>query len=272
MKRAQRAPVSTLVCVLLIAVYGIPLLYLVATSFKSNNDIGRSPWSLVFAPTLEGFRTSVEVGILHAMFVSGAVALGTTVIVTVLAALGAYWLSISGSRWVEALLFLLIVIQMVPAASTVLPLFRIFGQLRLTGNYLAVMLAIAILLLPFAVLLLRPFYDAAPIEVLEASVIDGAGQIRTFVSVVLPMVRNGIVTIGLLVFMIAWGDFVYSINFLPPTDLPTSAVIASRVSFALADWSSLMASSLISIVPILLIFVLFQRRITDGLAKGAVKG
>lgn len=102
---------------------------------------------------------------------------------------------------------------------------------------------------------------------------DGAGGLRQFWSIILPLARNGAITIGLLTFMVSWGDFIYSINFLTKSSqYPASASIVGYVNAYSVDWPGMMAASVITAIPILIVFLVFQKRLTEGLSAGSVKG
>jgi multiple sugar transport system permease protein len=137
---------------------------------------------------------------------------------------------------------------------------------------MAVVLADAALLTPFATLLLRPFFRAVPPQIEEASSIDGAGMLRTFWSVVLPVARNGVATVGTLTFLLAWGEFLYAVNFyLTPGQYPLSALLAQQVSAFGINWPGLMALAVLTSIPILVVFSSTYRLLRDGLTVGAVK-
>jgi multiple sugar transport system permease protein len=135
-----------------------------------------------------------------------------------------------------------------------------------------VIVADAALLVPFAVLLLRPFFRAVPPSLEEASAIDGASVLRTFVAIVLPVARNGVFTVGTLIFLLAWGEFLYAVNFfLSPGSYPLSALLAQQVSAFGINWPGLMALAVMTSIPILLVFAGTYRLLRDGLTVGAVK-
>ncbi len=100
-----------------------------------------------------------------------------------------------------------------PQTTNVIPLFQIFGKWHILDSTGSVILADTALLIPFATMLLRPFFRAVPVALEEAGRIDGAGSFRSFWSIVLPVARNGAFTVGTLIFLLAWGEFLYSVNF-----------------------------------------------------------
>jgi ABC-type glycerol-3-phosphate transport system permease component len=111
-----------------------------------------------------------------------------------------------------------------------------------------------------------------PDAIEEAAAIDGAGRIRTFLAVILPIVRNGIATVGSLIFLVAWGEFLYAINlFVSPVNYPMSALIAQQTSGYGVDWPALMSFAVISSVPLLVVYIFSFRLLREGLTVGSVK-
>jgi|SRR5215212_6796982 len=263
---------SGLVAIVLLVVYGAPAFWLIVTSLKGDHQV-IDAGTLIFTPSLSAYAAAFDEGVVRAMWTSTQIAVSTTVLVLVLGLPAAYWLARTRSRVVSAILFALIVLQMVPQTSAVIPLFKVLGSWSLTGHVSGVVLAISAIVLPFAILLMRPFFAAVPLELEEAASVDGASAFVVFTRVVLPLVKNGIVTVGVLVFVISWGEFIYAINFLfDSSTYPVSAVIARQVSFFSSNWSVLMALSVLTAIPIVVIFVAAQRRLAEGLSLGAVKG
>lgn len=273
MTRRRREPVAFWVRVLLYLVYGLPLLWIVLTSLKSSGDVLSSQASLLFTPTLDAYRAAFANPALPvSLRQSALVATGAMAVCVGLAVPAAYALGKIRSALVVPALGLLIVLQMVPQTANVIPLFAVFSRWHLLDTTLGLVLADAVMLLPWATLLLRPFYLAVPDAVEEASALDGAGRLRTFFQVVLPLVRNGVATVAALIFLVSWGEFLYAINLLlTPTKYPMSALIAQQTSGFGIDWPAMMAFATISAVPVLLVYLFSYRLLREGLAVGAVK-
>jgi multiple sugar transport system permease protein len=135
-----------------------------------------------------------------------------------------------------------------------------------------VVLADAALLLPFCILIVRPFFLAIPIEIEEAATVDGASAWRVFARIALPLALNGTVTAGTIIFLIAWGEFLYAISFLvDPQQYPLSVLIASQLGQYGNNWPALMSIAVATGLPILVIFILSYRRLREGLALGSIR-
>ncbi|MCL2653420.1 MAG: carbohydrate ABC transporter permease [Propionibacteriaceae bacterium] len=264
--------VNVLIKVLLSLMYGVPLLWIVLTSFKRSGDVFSTQASLFFHPTLESYTKAFTPALFIALKQSAFIAVGTTALVLAIAIPAAYGLART-SGWLPSLgLGLLIVLQMLPQTANVIPMFQVFGSWHILDSTWSVILADAALLTPFATLLLRPFFRAVPVSLEEAALIDGAGTMRTFWSIALPLARNGLATVGTLIFLLAWGEFLYAVNFfLTPNHYPLSALLAMQVSAFGINWAGLMALAVLTSIPILIVFLATYRLLRDGLTVGAVK-
>lgn len=255
--------------------YLIPLLWVLLTAFKSDQQVLSGPNALVFTPTLEPMRRILEVAS-SSILTSIQVAVAVTVLVLAVATPAAYALARKSSRsWTTVaavVLGALLVLQMVPQPMAVIPLYGLLAEWGLVGNLTGLILADTALLMPFAVLLLRPFALAIPGEVYEAAELDGASPWRTFRSVVIPLLPNGIATVGSIVFIIAWGEFIYATTLITnQTGLPVSGLLAQQVSLYSVSWNNMMGLALLTSLPLLLVFLIAKRRLVEGLSVGAVK-
>jgi len=169
-------------------------------------------------------------------------------------------------------LAVLLVLQMIPQPMTVIPLYSVLASWGLLGSMAGLIVSDIALMLPFAIMILRPFALSIPSALFEAAQIDGAGRWRSFRSIAVPMMSNGIFTVMSVVFIGAWGEFVYAINFLPQgAVLPVSGLLASQNTTYAANWNNLMALAVLTSLPLLIVFIVSQRRLINGLSLGAVK-
>ncbi|MCS5716457.1 carbohydrate ABC transporter permease [Herbiconiux sp. CPCC 205716] len=271
-RRTRKSPAAIAIRIILAIVYVIPLLWIVLTSFKDKDDVIGSSTAIFFQPTLDAYRAAFTPELLAALGQSLVIATTSTAIVLAVAIPAAYGLARVRGVLPTIGLSLLIVLQMVPQTATVIPFFQVFGGLRLLDTNLAVILADAALMTPFAIILLRPFFRAVPPALEEAASVDGARSFRIFWSIVLPVVRNGVATTATLVFLIVWGEFLYAVNFfLTPGNYPLSALLAQQVSSYGINWPGLMALGVITSLPILVLFSFTYRLLKEGLTVGAVK-
>ena len=272
-RRRRREPVAFGVRLVLWAVYGLPLLWIVLTSLKSQGEVLTSQASLFFTPTIAAYLEAFgDPALASSMRQSAIISVGTTVVCLVLATPAAYALARVKNAVVVGTLALLVILQMIPQTANLIPLFWILSQWGLLNTNLGLVLADATLFLPWAILLLRPFFAAIPISIEEAGRIDGAGTLRAFFGIALPLARNGVLTVTAIIFLVSWGEFLYGITFmLTPSNYPMSALIAVQAGAYGIDWPGMMAFAVISAIPVFLVYVFSYRLLRTGLTMGAVK-
>ncbi|NUT49019.1 MAG: carbohydrate ABC transporter permease, partial [Saccharothrix sp.] len=190
----------------------------------------------------------------------------------VLAAPAAYSLAKLRPAGRRTLSFLLLVAQMIPGIIMALGFYGIYVKLGITNTVWGLVLADSTIAVPFAVLVLTSFMASVPDEVLQAATIDGAGPWRSFVSIVLPASRNGVVTAALFSFLWAWSDFLFAATLdsggrLQPLTLGIYRYIGNNNQ----EWNSIMATAVVASVPATVLIVVAQRFVAAGVTSGAVK-
>lgn len=179
-------------------------------------------------------------------------------------------LSTAWARLGALVLGVLLVLQMVPEPMTVIPLYGVLAQWHLL-NLWGLVLCYATFLARFAILLLRPFVLVIPQALYEAAARDGASRWQGFRRIVVPMLGNGMITVGAVVFIAAWGEFIYAINFLASgAALPVSGLLAQQISTYEVNWNQMMALVLLTSLPLVVFFLLVQKRLVRGLSLGAI--
>ena len=263
------------VAVLLAIVYLFPLYWMYITTLKSG--------SAMFATPPDFWPTDPQWGIYGYVWESRnmgrylwnslVIATGAVAVITVLGVGCAYVLARYRNAWVDIGLFLILMLQVLPASLMITPIFVGFSQLGLLQYpRLAVILAIAAKSMPFFVVLVRATFMAVPQELEEAALVDGNSRIGAFFNIVLPLAKNGILVAAILIFMQAFGEFVYSKSIIQDVELqPASVGLNSFMGPNTNEWNNIMAYATIYVTPILAIFVLLQRRIVSGLTSGALK-
>lgn len=250
-----------------------PVWMMVVTAFNGRANAGSralwpADWTVAnFAAVIDqgGFGTYLRNSLL--------VAAGTVVAGCLLALLAAVAVARFRFRFRTAVLVMVLIVQMVPVEALVIPLFvqaKSLGVLNHLAGLVAVYVAFS---LPFAIWTLRGFVAAVPVELEEAAYLDGASWGRMFRSVLLPLVAPGLVATGAFSFITAWNEFIFALTFMQDQDGYTVAV-GLRFFFGQfgTEWGAVMAASTLIAAPVVLLFVLAQRRLTDGLVAGAVKG
>lgn len=172
------------------------------------------------------------------------------------------------------ILLMVLVVQMVPLEALVIPLFVQVRDLKLLGTLLGLIIVYTALALPFGIWMLRGFVAAVPVELEEAAYIDGASWWRMFRSVLLPLVAPGLVATSVFSFITAWNEFIFAMTLLGGATENYTVAIGLKQFFGLHsnDWGSVMAASTLITIPVMVFFIIVQRRLSSGVVAGAVKG
>ncbi|MET0172597.1 MAG: carbohydrate ABC transporter permease [Agrobacterium vaccinii] len=257
------------------AIYLFPLYWMYVTSLKGGSEMFANPPS--FWPSAPQWETYAYVwesrNMGRYLWNSILIATGAVSLITVLGVGCAYVLARYRNRWVDAGLFLILMLQVLPASLMITPIFVGFSQFGLLDYpRFAVILVIAAKSMPFFVILVRATFMAVPQELEEAALVDGNSRIGAFFNIVLPLARNGILVSAILIFMQAFGEFVYSKSIIQAVELqPASVGLNSFMGPNTSEWNNIMAFATMYVTPILAIFILLQRRIVSGLTSGALK-
>ncbi|WP_343315818.1 carbohydrate ABC transporter permease [Brucella sp. BE17] len=267
--------IMLLVALVLAAIYLFPLYWMYITSLKGGSEMFASPPTLL--PHSAQWETYANVwqsrNMSRYLWNSIVIAVGAVSLITVLGVGCAYVLARYRNVWVDIGLFLTLMLQVLPASLMITPIFVGFSQLGLLDYpRFAVILAIAAKSMPFFVILVRATFMAVPQELEEAALVDGNSRAGAFFHIVLPLARNGILVSAILIFMQAFGEFVYSKSLIQSVELqPASVGLNSFMGPNTSEWNSIMAYAAMYVTPILALFILLQRRIVSGLTSGALK-
>jgi multiple sugar transport system permease protein len=252
-----------------------PFLWLVSTAFKSPRELGSlHPTWIPRDPTLDNFRQAFdEQPLLRAAGNSLLAALAAAVIAVLIATPLAYVMARHRTRLAKAATGWVVVSQAFPLVLVIIPLFLVLKNLRLINSLAGLVLVYVVWALPFALWMLVGYVRAVPAELEEAAAVDGAGRLRTLVSVTAPLLAPGIVATALFAFITAWNEFFFALVLLKTADKQTLPVVLTHFIGAegVADLGPLAAAAFLATLPSLIIFAVIQRRITGGLTAGAVK-
>ncbi len=273
-KEARNNLIKGIIAVVIAFFFLFPVYWMIQISFKSDAEtfgkvLSYYPREFTFAPWLVNLQDKTFLLSLRNSFINGFLTMGITLLLGVPAAYGMGRYRVRGSS-----LFLLVflVSQMLPASLTLTPMYLIFNKIHFLGTHFTAPVAIAAASIPFAVITLRPYFKSIPVALDEAARLDGCGSFRAFVSVMLPAVKTGIVTIVVISFLNGWNDLVYSMTFnVGETMRPLTANIYKFQNAYGTKWNCIMAYGTILVLPVILLFVFLQKYIVGGLVAGAVK-
>ncbi|MFB4274361.1 carbohydrate ABC transporter permease [Nonomuraea sp. MTCD27] len=256
----------------LTAVMLFPVYWMINVSFTRDTDMRKSPphWFPVNG-TLDGYRTVLQEQLPY-LGTSLVVGLGTVALTLLLAAPAAYSLAKLRPRGGAALSFVLLIAQMIPGIIMAMGFYAIFLTTGVLNTIPGLIVADSTLAVPFAVLILTTFMSGIPEELLQAARTDGAGVIRTFVSIVLPVSRNALITVSLFAFLWAWSDFIFASTLDQGGDhQPITLGIYHYIGNNNQEWNAIMATAVIASIPATILLVIAQRYVAAGVTAGAVK-
>ncbi|HET6698887.1 MAG TPA: carbohydrate ABC transporter permease [Nocardioidaceae bacterium] len=272
-RRTSSRILVALGCVAVLVFSLFPVFIMLSTAVDARANDG-STSLLPTQLTWDNFAFVLDEGgftryLLNSLFVG----LATVLLSGLLALLASVAVSRFVFRFRTAILVLVLVIQMVPLEAMVIPLFIQAKTLGMLNHLLGLVIVYVAFSLPFAIWMLRGFVAAVPREVEEAAYVDGASWPRMFWSVLLPLCAPGLVATSVFSFITAWNEFVFAITFMNDQDSYTVAA-GLRQFFTQygTDWGSVMAGSTLITLPVMIFFILVQRRLSAGLVAGAVKG
>ena len=274
-RRVTRRPGVFVLALLVTLLYLVPIYWMIVTSFKQSDAIFAKPPSLLpVPPTIEPFISVLaNENLLQGLLNTFVIAVGTTILALLLAVPAAYALARVNVPFISVILFVFLAVQMIPAVNLALPMYMLFSKLGLVNTYAGLIIANASLAVPLAITIMRPYFLSLPNEVIEAAKTDGCNSFTAFLRIALPISVPGIVTMGTISFMGAWGEFVFGLSLATDVQMqPATVVLAGMTSQFGVRWNDLMAASTIVALPVLAIFVFLQRYVVSGLTEGATKG
>lgn len=258
----------TIIAWIIVLVFSLPFIWMALASFKTDLEIISN--NFLFKPTTKNYNEVFErYDFIKFIINSLIVAIGATAGSLLLGLPAAYAIA---RCHMQGLGVLLLVARIIPAISFLIPWFILFSGLGLIDTYLVLILSHMLVCMPFITWVMISFFDALPIEIEESATIDGAGRMRVFLSIVLPVSGAGIITSSLLSVIFSWNNFIFSLIFSGTNTKTLPVAVFNFISYSEVEWGGLMAAACIITLPVLIIALIAQRYIVSGLAAGAVKG
>jgi alpha-glucoside transport system permease protein len=274
----QQVPVH-LAVIVLCAIWIIPTLALLVSSFRPANLVATTGWWTAFSPsfrfTLELYQQALGRAGMGQSFVNSLfITIPATVIPIMIAAFAAYafaWMEFPGRDW----LFVGVVgLLVIPLQMTLIPVLRIYNALHLTGTFPGIWLAHAAYGLPLSVYLLRNFFGALPRDLFESAYLDGASAFTAFFQLALPLSVPALASLAIFQFMWVWNDLLVALIYLGgyPSVAPMTVTISNLVNSLGGGWQLLTAAAFVSMLLPLLVFFSLQQYFVRGILAGSVKG
>jgi alpha-glucoside transport system permease protein len=277
-KRRWIRLVIHIVVVLFMVVWFTPVLGLFVNSVRTQSDIGESGWWHAFvAPLFTGYNYQQAINVIglgQSLGTSLAISIPTTVLTTFISAIGAFALTRMTFAGRTVLSLMLVALMVTPPQVTLVPLLKLFDVTGLYGTIPALWFYMVGFTVPFGVFLVRGFISAIPDELFESARIDGAGDLRIFLRIVLPLSAPVLASLAIMQFLWAWNDLLTPLIFLGGTSVaqPLTVNVAGLVTATGQGEAQLMAATVVSILVPLAVIISMQRYFVRGVLGGAVKG
>ncbi|HEV8104315.1 MAG TPA: carbohydrate ABC transporter permease [Gaiellaceae bacterium] len=274
--RRARQTGWNIVGLVVFAVMVFPVFWMISTAFKSNDQIvSLTPTWLPLHPTLQHFRDAIAkpffwVDVKNSLIVV-SVTVAFAIVLAFLAAIGLARYGFSGRK---LFIVLVIGIQMLPQAGLIIPLYVVLARYHQVNALAGLTLTYMTFVLPFAVWTLRGFLIGIPKELEEAAMVDGSTRLGVFLKILLPLMGPGLVATSVFVFITTWNEYIFARVLLNDQSKQTVTVWLSYFygSSRHTDWGALMAASTLTAIPVVIFFLIVQRKIAFGLTQGAVRG
>lgn len=269
-RRTAKTRTSTVLGILFLAFMLFPIYWMVNASLQpSGNTLSADffPWN----PSFAGYEKAIaDQG--KNLLTSLVIALGTVVVTLAIAAPAAYALAQFKFRWISWALLAILIAQMIPGVVIANALYAAYNNLGLLNSIPGLVLADASHAIPFAILIMRASMMSIPASIIEAARVDGAGQLRAFVSIAMPIAKNALITAGLFAFLFAWSDFLFTLTLTTTDEVrPVTLGIYQYLGTQVSNWGAVMATAVLSSLPAIVLLVVAQKYIAAGATGGAVK-
>jgi raffinose/stachyose/melibiose transport system permease protein len=268
-------PVRVLLGVVVAVVFCFPIYLVLVNVFKPSSEIFANPAGLPLNPSLLNFETVVNrpdgllwIGLANSLQLT----IFSVVVTIVLGSMCAYYLARWTSRAAQIIVAFIVLGMMIPGAVILQPIIQILLQLGLIGSIAGLILVNVASAMPFAVLVFLGFVKGIPIELEQAAAVDGAGPLRIFWQIVFPLMRPATATVLIFLAVSVWNDFIMPLILLGPGGTTVTVGIYRSVSKYVSDFGAVFAFMVLATIPILVLFLFFQRYFVKGLMSGATKG
>ncbi len=277
--RRRLLEILRMTVILIVLVFMLfPFVWIVLSSFKSFSEIMSSkPSILPKSPTLEHYKFIFTFRMVSKDFpanIVNSLKVGTSTMIlsTVLAIMGGYGLARYDFKGRDFLGKAMLIVYVLPGVPLLLPVYNLLAHIKLVDSLVGLTVVYTALNTPFAVWLLRSFFESVPIELEEAAAIDGASRFQTFAKITLPLSIMGIITAAMFVFVTTWGEYTFAQMIITSDWKKTVPLgLATYMTDQYIEWGPLLAATTVVVIPVLAFFLPLSRFFIKGLSSGALK-
>lgn len=253
---------------------GFPVLWMLSNSFKLNTEIFASPPSFItdsfsFDAYARIFSDPTKIRFFVNSYI---VSISVTLLTLFVAMMAAYAFSRYEFKFKKPISVIIISVQAVPPITLLIPYFGLVVALRLYNTYTGLILTYMVFTLPYAIIMMTGYFNTLPTDLDEAAKVDGAGPLTTLWRILVPISTPGIVSVGIYTFMIAWNEYLFALTLTRTEDMRTVPIgiqlLMGQHSF---EWNEMMAMSILGAIPVLVLFLFFQKYFMSGMTAGSVK-
>jgi multiple sugar transport system permease protein len=252
-----------------------PLIWAISTSFKPNQEaIEFPPKFLPLSPTLENyFFVLTEPKLVISLINSLVVSLGSTALSVAVSALGGYAIARYDFKGKNLIMSMILGLFMIPIVINIIPLYIMLGNVGLLNSLVSLVLTFQILIIPLNLFLLKNYFESLPKELEEAALIDGCSRLGALWRITIPMSLPGFLIAAILSFRFSWNEFVLPVVLSNrPDSMLFQVALYQFISLYRIEWGYLTAGINIALIPIVVLMLIFQKRMIKGLTLGAVRG
>ncbi len=272
-KFIRKLPVNILTLFICVIFFS-PFLIMVTTALKTNSDAFQLPVRLLPRKLIWSNFPEALAQIPYIRYMLN------TIFITLLSVLGQFVstplvaYSLAKIKWKGSIVIssLIMGTMMIPITVTMIPLYRIWASLGLTNTYIPLILP-TFFGSPFYIIIMRQFFSGLPDSLMEAAEIDGAGELRRYISIALPLSKPALTTVGIFAFINAWSDYLNPLIYINKTEkLTLSLGLQGFLNEFSVDWTHLMAAATMFVIPVIIFFLIFQRNFVEGISTSGIKG
>ncbi len=268
--------VTTIILLASMALYITPLLFALNTSFKTSQEFYQNIWSLPSTVNFSNYIEAFQVGKIGTYLMNSIILSALSLIsIQILALTASYALSRLHVPYTEVILLLFILIQILPTESMIIPLYVTVSRIGLLNiPFASTVLGYVGWSLPGTIIIMKNYFDTIPIELLESARIDGSSELRTLLSIILPLMRGPMVACLMLNYTYVWGELMWAqiTTLLTDKGIPITVGLLNFQGTYATNWPLLTAAICMILIPLFMVFTLTQKHVIAGLTAGGIKG